>query len=495
MIADRIYATLKDAQDYVNDLSTTASAVPGLVLSVVNDGKNNGIYYIQSIGQATAGEKEYTEGVSTPGVLIPAGAGAGSETVNTYKDAKAAATEDNLGQILYVKKTTYQKGNDYTEDSSQADKDKDGNIVATYEAGPYIVTGKETLSKLGVTSASGNLASDVEAIKGRVSANESSISNILSAIEGGVHFAGVIHSYKGALPEYDEMNGIFSWLYKDGEHEEDYQQTYTRKFEEGDIIIVVDSVKSPEYAEEPTKEYILYYDIESYTWIELGTCSISDQKIAELETSFNNHVTNMNTALAPTIAAASDYATNKDSFALKSQLSGYVPTKTGYGLSKNDFTDTLKNKLDNIATGAQVNVIEEVKVDGEVLDITGKSVNIDIPQYIAQDLKINGLAADIVSKTDGTKHAKIDLAAHDILLTSDMGDLLQEENSVQEALEYVHDIANTKIGRVYLSNTGADDITSNVLGLSKTVKDNDTIKFKIAAGSSISATAEGLDLV
>ena len=50
----------------------------------------------------------------------------------------------------------------------------------------------------------------------------------------------------------------------------------------------------------------------------------------------------------------------------------------GYGLSKNDFTDELKTKLEGIASGAQVNVLEGVQVNGTDLPINEKKVNIDL---------------------------------------------------------------------------------------------------------------------
>lgn len=40
-----------------------------------------------------------------------------------------------------------------------------------------------------------------------------------------------------------------------------------------------------------------------------------------------------------------------------------------------------KTKLDGIAAGAQVNVIEAVKVNGTALSVSGKSVNIDLSPY------------------------------------------------------------------------------------------------------------------
>lgn len=54
-----------------------------------------------------------------------------------------------------------------------------------------------------------------------------------------------------------------------------------------------------------------------------------------------------------------------------------VDKETGKGLSTNDFTDALKDKLDGIEAGAEVNVIEEVQVNGSALTPSEKSVNIE----------------------------------------------------------------------------------------------------------------------
>lgn len=56
-----------------------------------------------------------------------------------------------------------------------------------------------------------------------------------------------------------------------------------------------------------------------------------------------------------------------------------VDKVTGKGLSSNDFTTAEKNKLSGIASNAQVNVLEGVKVDGTELPITNKTVN--LPAY------------------------------------------------------------------------------------------------------------------
>ena len=56
----------------------------------------------------------------------------------------------------------------------------------------------------------------------------------------------------------------------------------------------------------------------------------------------------------------------------------FVAKQTGYTLSQNDYTDADKAKLDGVATGAQVNVIESVKVNDVALSVANKSVNIPL---------------------------------------------------------------------------------------------------------------------
>ena len=88
---------------------------------------------------------------------------------------------------------------------------------------------------------------------------------------------------------------------------------------------------------------------------------------------------------------------------LSNALAGKVNVEAGKGLSTNDFTDDLMSKLEGIATGAQVNVLEAVKVNGTALPITGKAVN--IPIATAQVLGVVKGSVDenkVAVGTDGT---------------------------------------------------------------------------------------------
>lgn len=64
---------------------------------------------------------------------------------------------------------------------------------------------------------------------------------------------------------------------------------------------------------------------------------------------------------------------------VKTALGNKVDKVSGKGLSTNDFTNTLKNKLDGIANGAQVNVLEGINVNGSAVTPTNKIVNLTVP--------------------------------------------------------------------------------------------------------------------
>lgn len=61
-----------------------------------------------------------------------------------------------------------------------------------------------------------------------------------------------------------------------------------------------------------------------------------------------------------------------------------VDKVAGKGLSTNDYTTEEKNKLSGVATGAQVNVIETIQVNGQAQVPSGKNVNITVPTTVAQ---------------------------------------------------------------------------------------------------------------
>lgn len=117
------------------------------------------------------------------------------------------------------------------------------------------------------------------------------------------------------------------------------------------------------------------------------------------------------------------------STAQQTALDKKVDKVTGYGLSKNDFTDILKNKLDGIAEGAQVNSITGIKGSSEEIYRTGNvsisasniglgNVNntadadkpISTAQQAALDEKVDKVAGKGLSTNDYTTDEKNKLA-------------------------------------------------------------------------------------
>ncbi len=146
IIAKRRFATLADAQAFVDDVSATATATEGLIISVIKDDvvKNNGVYYVQSVAMAE-GEK---------GTLIKVG-GTETETAENYSAAIALSQTLVVGQLIKVLNT---------------ETTGEGEGALTYQAGFYIVESPGTISALATSTGSDN---EVGALKARVDVIES----------------------------------------------------------------------------------------------------------------------------------------------------------------------------------------------------------------------------------------------------------------------------------------------------------------------------------
>lgn len=68
---------------------------------------------------------------------------------------------------------------------------------------------------------------------------------------------------------------------------------------------------------------------------------------------------------------------------IKNKLNLKVDKVDGKGLSSNDYTSDEKTKLANIASGAQVNVLEGILKNGDTVPITNKIANISVPTKLS----------------------------------------------------------------------------------------------------------------
>lgn len=155
MIAKRRFATLADAQAFVDDVAPGASATEGLILAVINDktAKNNGVYYVQSVANTDA---EYGP-ILEKGTLVKVG-GTETETATNYSAAKELSKTLVVGQLIKVA------------NPEEIEETVDGKVVKnTYQAGFYIVEGAGVISALATSTGSDD---EVGALKTRVTALE-----------------------------------------------------------------------------------------------------------------------------------------------------------------------------------------------------------------------------------------------------------------------------------------------------------------------------------
>lgn len=148
---------------------------------------------------------------------------------------------------------------------------------------------------------------------------------------------------------------------------------------------------------------------------------------------------------------------------VKTLLGGKVDKETGKGLSTNDYTTAEKTKLTGIATGAQVNTIETVKVNSSALTPdANKAVNITVPTT----------AADVNALPSSTKYGAaltLEINSSTYVVTATLKD--QDGNALGTA-----QTIDLPLESVVVS--GSYDATNKKVIL--TLQDGSTVEFSVA---------------
>lgn len=112
--------------------------------------------------------------------------------------------------------------------------------------------------------------------------------------------------------------------------------------------------------------------------------------------------------VASATEVASALSQKADTSYVNTELNKKVDKVVGKQLSTEDYTTTEKTKLSGIAAGAQVNVIETIKVNGEpVSPGSNKDVNITVPT-----VTVTGVASEdkILKLSGGTLSSELSLS-------------------------------------------------------------------------------------
>ena len=346
IVANRVFATLANAQAYVDDTAADASAYAGIVLAVVQDttAKNNGVYYVQSVAMAE-GEK---------GTLVKVG-GTETETATTYSAAVTLSQTLVTGQLIKV-----------------ASEETVGNN--TYKAGFYIVETPGTISALDTSTGA---ADEVGALKARVDSVETKLEgieegaqkNYITSVDTNLSVTGgklsVDLSSKVDVSTYNEAIGSINGTLQTKANAQDLTTHTTNN----DIHVTTEDKAAWNAAEQNAKNYADGKFL-------LKTDAYNDAEVRGL---ISAETSNRETAI--------------------NNLANIYVAKDGYVA----YSQEEKDKLAGIAAGAQVNYVKSVG-DNLSVDAEGKLTvsipEVEVPfQTVADGDKVLTLTDGVLSST------------------------------------------------------------------------------------------------
>lgn len=216
-----------------------------------------------------------------------------------------------------------------------------------------------------------------------------------------------------------------------------------------------------------------YQELENYDTSHLGDNDI----IKVLQDSTHNNATSYyrwkkHTSTWQYIGSEGPYYTKSES------NEKFVEKETGKGLSSNDFTNAYREKLDGIESGAEVNIIEKIKLNGTELPISNKEINIPVDDTLnntstnpIQNKKVfEALEGkeDSSNKTDtlnpestSTQYPNAEVVYNALVEKQNQIDELQEENN---KLKADHPPINETGTELTLNGTGDFDLALSPKG-------------------------------
>lgn len=242
---------------------------------------------------------------------------------------------------------------------------------------------------------------DMNEIKSVVNHNADSTDSAVESLTNT--FEGISDRLDGHDTDITEINGSIADINEDiGNIETDLSNVYTKTEtdnllnDKANVTSLNEEVSARENADVNLQNQIdsivassdvvdivgTYADLQNYDTSKLGDNDI----IKVLDDSTHNDATSYyrwkkHTSTWQYIGSEGPYYTKGQADEL---LNGKVDKVQGKGLSENDFTNALKTKLDGIESGAQVNKLESIKVNGSTQIITDKSVDISVPTKTSQ---------------------------------------------------------------------------------------------------------------
>lgn len=341
---------------------------------------------------------------------------AGSSTTTYYYGQTLAVVENNVAALYTIQpdKTLAKVGGDIEFNSNVFLKNTDGELdlygFADAVAGAQLTKSTEgklswvkpdTTTVEGLSTAVTGLQTDVETIQNTLD-SKADANTVYTKTEIDSKISGV-YLYKGSVNAYSDLptgaatGDVYNVATADTEN----------GIKAGDNVawdgtawdVLAGTVDLTGYA---TKEE-LAGKVDKIEGSRLMTAEEADKLAGLVEGAQVNVIDGVSSefTVSEDGKILSVNAISKDKITgLADELAKKVDAVEGKGLSTNDLTDALVNKLNGIEDNAEVNVIEIVKMNGEALTITDKSVNIPLGTADSVGVVKSSVAENKVSISD-----------------------------------------------------------------------------------------------
>lgn len=359
----------------------------------------------------------------------------GSISVDFYSNALEKAKSDNIGQIIYVKTTTYKKGEGYTEDKSEADTDESGKVTE-YSAAPYIVIGSGQLQKLEASTASGDISADLRQLSAYVAAIDEAYKAADNAL--GLRIDGISTTVGNAE----------SGLVKD-------IADLDAKFADYDTIDVAGQKYAPKADFETVQETVnnisniyLTKETATSTYETIENVKLVDNKVATHAQLISDLSDNINT-VSGAVDALSNNVYNKEDADTAFKLTwdnGKLNSETGiksYTFTQGSETFTIDIPKELFITSGEVVDLEEGEVEGKTAGTYIKLILNDLvntPLYIA--------ANSLVDEYTANEDAYLTLSGRQFSVKYEA-----LKNQISEDI---------KASKLYLENSEVEGITNDI---------------------------------
>lgn len=459
----QVFETLALAQAYVDNKDQTAYV--GLTVSVVNDGSNNGLYYVERIADAD----------NATGLLVKVGSDSAADVANLKTDVtalKTAVGDETSGLIADVAKNasdiaanaeniekkansfTVGNGLSYTEDKIDiVVSTAEGNSLSVDENGLYVAVPEVEVPEYSLDSVetpADGFASQYEFKKDGVVLNTINIPKD--------------QFLKSAT--YDDVNNKLVFVFNTASGEStnevdvnDLVDTYTA----GDYITITDGSIAVDYESLKAK--------------------INTDLVAGVVVTVNGIDTRLQAAEASVVTLDAAKTDHESRIAVLEAVEH--PTKdqvTNLENNYNTLNQTVTN-LDTTVNNLTTNVAEIKVKDVDATASNGVSLSLDTAGKIGVNVDIDTIAKAVIEQ-----HV-VEFDATTIKTTDAVGPN-EAGASVQTVLENLDSRISAAVSGGVTSVAAGNGISVDVSDVN-----NPKVSVNVVSGSALKATADGLDLV